>query len=107
MPSGEHLQPIEFSKAQSDGDEEVSFLKLFLRGVALLPSVIQGIEALYGAKSGPQKKEAALSIVQAAISLADAVEEKTIVDAPGFTRGLGAIVDGVVACLNASLWHKA
>ena len=85
----------------------MNFLKLFLRGVALLPSVVQSMEALYGAKSGAQKKDAALSIVQSAISLADAVEEKTIVDAPGFTKGLGAIVDGVVACLNASLWYEA
>ena len=85
----------------------MNFLKLFLRGVALLPSIIQGVEALYGAKSGEQKKDAALSIVQAAIGVADAVQQKTVVDAGGFTKGLGAIVDGVVTCLNASLWHKA
>lgn len=85
----------------------MNFLKLFLRGVALMPSVIQGIEALYGAKSGEQKKDAVLSIVQSAINVTDAVEEKTIMDATGFTKGLGAVVDGVVACLNASLWHKA
>ena len=85
----------------------MNFLKLFLRGVALLPSVIQGVEALYGAKSGEQKKDAALSIVQAAIGLTDAVQQKTVIDASGFTKGLSAIVDGVVACLNASLWHKA
>ena len=34
----------------------MDFLKLFLRGIALLPSLIQKIEALYGAKSGTQKK---------------------------------------------------
>ena len=71
----------------------MNFLKLFLRGVALLPSVIQSV--------------AALSIVQATIGVADAVQQKTVVDASGFTKGLGAIVDGVVACLNASLWNKA
>ncbi len=85
----------------------MNFLKLFLRGVALLPSVVQGIEALYGAKTGAQKKDAALSIVQASINVTDAVQQKTVVDASGFMAGLGAIVDGVVACLNASVWHKA
>lgn len=85
----------------------MNFLKLFLRGVALLPSVIQGLEALYGAKSGEQKKDAALSIVQASMNVTDAVQQKSVVDASGFTKGLGTIVDGVVACLNASLWHKA
>ena len=85
----------------------MNFLKLFLRGVALLPSLVQGVEALFGAKTGAQKKDAAMSIVQAAINVADAVEQKTIVDAAGFTQGLSAVVDGVVACLNASIWHKA
>lgn len=85
----------------------MNFVKLFFRGLALLPSVVQGIEALFGAKSGAQKKDAALSIVQAAMNVTDAVEEKTVVDAAAFTQGLSTVVDGVVACLNASLWHKA
>ncbi len=82
----------------------MEFLKLFLRGVALLPSVIQGIEQLYGAKSGEQKRAAAIAIVGAAINVVDAAESKTIVDAAAFTAALGVIVDGVVACLNASVW---
>lgn len=85
----------------------MNFLTMFLRGVALLPSVIQSVEALFGAKSGTQKKDAALSIVQATINVTDAVTQKTIVDSSAFTKGLGAVVDGVVACLNASIWHKA
>jgi len=36
----------------------------------------------------------------------DAVDSKTIVDPAEFTAALGVIVDGVVACLNASVWHK-
>jgi hypothetical protein len=84
----------------------MGFLKVFLRGVALLPGVIHGTEMLFGAKSGEQKKEAALSIVSAAIGVCDAVEQKSIVDGPGFASGLGLVVDGVVACLNASIWHK-
>ena len=85
----------------------MNFLKLFLRGIALLPSLIQGIEALFGAKTGNQKKEAALTIVTSAINVTDAVTQKLIVDAPGFASGLSMIIDGVVACLNASIWHVA
>jgi hypothetical protein len=85
----------------------VDFLKLFLRGIALLPSLIQGVEALFGAQTGEQKKDAALTIVTSAINVTDAVTQKQIVDATGFTSGLSTIVDGVVACLNASIWHKA
>ena len=85
----------------------MDFLKLLFRGIALLPSLIQGVEALFGAQSGEQKKDAALTIVTSAINVTDAVAQKQIMNAPGFTSGLSMIVDGVVACLNASIWHKA
>lgn len=84
----------------------MNFMKLFLRGIAILPSLLQGIENLYGAQTGEQKKAAALDVVSSAIKMTDAIASKTIVNADGFTTGLGAIVDGVVACLNASIWAK-
>ncbi len=84
----------------------MNFLKLFLRGIAILPSLIQGIESVYGAKTGDQKKSAALEIVSAAVKMADAIANKTILDADAFTAGLGTVIDGVVACLNASVWSK-
>jgi hypothetical protein len=85
----------------------MDFLKLFLRTLSLLPSLLQGVESLYGAKSGAQKKDAALAIVSSSLNLADAVTAKQIADAPKFTAGLSLIVDGVVECLNASLWAKS
>ncbi|MEG9433921.1 hypothetical protein [Terriglobus sp. ADX1] len=84
----------------------MNFLRLFLRGIAVLPSLIQGIESVYGAKTGDQKKNAALEIVSAAVKMADAVANKTIVNADAFSTGLGLVIDGVVACLNASIWAK-
>ena len=84
----------------------MDFLKLFLRGISLLPSLIQGVESLYGARTGAQKKDAAIAIVSSSINMADAVTAKQIADAPKFTAGLSLIVDGVVECLNASLWAK-
>ncbi len=85
----------------------MEFLKIFLRGIALAPSVIQSVEALYGAKTGEQKREAAIAIVGSAIGVVDAANSKTIVDPAKFTAALGIIIDGVVACLNASIWHTA
>ena len=85
----------------------MNFLKMFLRGVALLPSLIQGIESIFGAKTGDQKKQAALEIVGSAINLTDAIADKKIADADSFSEGLGKVIDGVVQCLNASLWAKA
>lgn len=84
----------------------MDFLKVFLRGIALLPNVIQGTEELFGAKTGVQKKAAAVEIVGAAINVADAVATKQIADSGKFTEGLNGIIDGVVTCLNASIWAK-
>jgi hypothetical protein len=84
----------------------MNFLKLFLRSVALLPGVIQGTEALFGAETGEQKKAAAVEIVGAAINVADAVSMKQIADSEKFTEGLSTMIDGVVMCLNASVWAK-
>ena len=42
------------------------FLKLFLRSFSLLPSLVQGCEALYGAQTGAQKREAAVAMVGSA-----------------------------------------
>ena len=36
----------------------------------------------------------------------DAIANKNIVDPDKFREGLGKIIDGVVACLNASVWAK-
>jgi hypothetical protein len=84
----------------------MNFLKLFLRTIALVPGVIQGTEALFGAKTGEQKKAAAIEIVGAGINIADAVTMKHIADSEKFTEGLSTLVDGVVMCLNASVWAK-
>ena len=85
----------------------MNFLGLFLRGIAILPSLVQGTESLFGGNTGEQKKDAALSIVTAAINVTDAIAQKQVVDAAGFQAGLSTTIDGVVACLNASIWHKA
>jgi hypothetical protein len=84
----------------------MDFLKLFLRAIVLIPGVIQGTEAMFGAKTGEQKKQAAVEIVGSAINIADAVTMKQIADSGRFTEGLSAIIDGVVTCLNASIWAK-
>jgi hypothetical protein len=84
----------------------MDFLALFLRTLTSLPTLIQSVESLHSASSGAQKKDAALALVGSSLSLADAVSTKQIADAPKFTAGLSLIIDGVVECLNASLWSK-
>ena len=74
---------------------------------ALPPQTTTINEALFGSRSGADKKEAALSFATAALSLTDAVAAKQVVDVDKFRDGLGKIIDGVVECLNASAWAKS
>jgi hypothetical protein len=84
----------------------MNFLAKLLRGIAFVPAIVHGIEALFGSKSGNDKKEAALSFVGAALSVTEAIANRDIVDDARFRDGLGQIIDGVVQCLNASAWAK-
>jgi hypothetical protein len=73
----------------------------------LLPSIVQGVEGGFKLQSGEQKKAAVVEIVGAAINIADAVSTRQIADSAKFTEGLSAVIDGVVTCLNASIWAKS
>lgn len=84
----------------------MNFLAKLLQSISLAPAIVNGVEGLFGAKSGTDKKNAALSFVQSAISVTDAVADKQIVDQAKFSDGLGKVIDGVVGCLNASVWAK-
>jgi hypothetical protein len=84
----------------------MEFMELFVKAVAELPRVIEGTEALFGLKTGEQKKAAAMEMVEATIGLANAVSAKHIADPEGFSAGLGQVIDGVVMCLKASVWAK-
>ncbi len=84
----------------------MSFLAKLLRGFAFIPAVVQGIEGLFGAKQGDDKKSAAMSFISAALGMSEAITNREIVDEKKFTEGLGKIIDGVVECLNASSWAK-
>ncbi len=85
----------------------MNFLGKLLSAISFVPAVVHGVEALFGSKSGAEKKEAALSFATSAVSMTDAVMNKQIHDADKFRDGLGKIIDGVVQCLNASAWAKS
>ena len=88
-------------------ESTINFLAKLLRGFAFIPAVVHGIEALFGSRSGADKKEAALSFVSAAINLTEALAARDVIDEKKFRDGLSKIIDGVVDCLNASAWAKA
>lgn len=82
------------------------FLAALLRGISFVPALVHGVEGLMGSKSGGEKKQAVLSFVGAALGVTNAVEGKQIGDAERFNAGLSKVIDGVVDCMNASVWMK-
>jgi hypothetical protein len=65
-----------------------------------------GLAPNAGSKPGAEKKDAAMSFLQNALSTIDAVAAREIVDPEKFKNGISQIIDGTVACLNASTWCK-
>ena len=84
----------------------MNFLNQLLRGIAFIPALVNGIEGLFGGKSGSEKKDAAMSFLESALSTIDAVAEREIVNPEKFKDGISKIIDGTVECLNASTWAK-
>lgn len=84
----------------------MNFLEQLLRGIAFVPALVNGIEGMFGTRSGPAKKDAAMSFLESALSAVDAVAAREIVDPAKFREGISKIVDGTVECLNASTWAK-
>ena len=84
----------------------MNFLVTLLRGIAFIPAIVTGLEGLFGGRTGAEKKDAALTFVGAALNLTQSIINKDIMDESKFRDGLSKIIDGVVACLNASVWFK-
>lgn len=84
----------------------MDFLSKLLQGIAFVPAVVNGIEGLFGGKSGVEKKDAALSFLETALSMTEAVAGRQIVDEARFRDGINKVIDGTVECLNASAWKK-
>jgi hypothetical protein len=85
----------------------MNFLSQLLRGIAFVPALVSGIEGLFGNKSGAEKKDAAMSFLQNALAMTDAIAAREIVEPDKFREGISKIIDGTVQCLNASTWTKS
>jgi hypothetical protein len=70
------------------------------------PATTTVSDGLFGGHCRKRQKNAAMSFVQAALSMADDVTRKQISDPSKFREGLGKVIQGTVECLNASLWAK-
>jgi hypothetical protein len=84
----------------------MDWIAKLLHGLSFLPAIVNGIENLFGNRSGEEKKSAALSFLEATLSISDAMSNRQITDEAKFRNGLGKMIDGAVECLNASAWTK-
>ena len=84
----------------------MNFLSKLLQAIAFIPGIVTSIEGLLAHKSGAEKQNAVMSFLQSALSMADAVGNKEIVDEAKFKEGLSQIITGTVECFNASVWAK-
>jgi hypothetical protein len=82
----------------------MDFVAKLLQGLSFMPVVVNGIEGLLDNRPGEEKKTAALSFLDATLSISEALGNRQITDETKFREGLGKIVDGAVECLNASAW---
>jgi hypothetical protein len=55
---------------------------------------------------GAEKKDAAMTFLENAIAMSDAIACREIVQPEQFKNGISQIVDGVVLCMNSSAWAK-
>ncbi len=65
-----------------------------------------GSDSDNGDKPGAEKKDAAMSFLQNALAMTDAVAAREIIEPDKFRDGISKIIDGTVECLNASTWCK-
>ena len=75
----------------------MGFLSKLLQAIAFIPGLINGIESFFGSHSGPEKKQAAMTFIEAALQAGEAISSRDIVDDVKFKAGLSEIIDGAVA----------
>ena len=84
----------------------MNWLPKLITGLSFLPAIVNGIEGLFGKRSGEEKRNAALTFLESTLSLSEALSNRQIVDSDKFKNGLGKMIDGAVDCLNASVWAR-
>ena len=84
----------------------MNFVNLLLRAIGFVPSLVSGIETMLKSRSGREKKDAAMTFLQNAIGMTDAIASREILQPEPFRNGISQVIDGVVMCMNASAWAK-
>lgn len=84
----------------------MDLLAKLIQGLSFVPSVVNAIENLLKDKPGEEKRNAALSFLEATLSMSQSLAACEITDEAKFREGLNLMVNGAVECLQASAWAK-
>ena len=84
----------------------MNFISKLLKIIAMLPSIISGVETVYAGLKGDQKQQTVRDFIGTSLNIAEAISAKDIVDNDAFQDGLKQANDGIVKMLNASVWYK-
>ena len=76
--------------------------KVLPKVLPLVPAVVKLVEKLFGGGKGPEKRSAAVEVLRVLIPLVEGVTGKDLVEDGKFADAVGAVIDGVVAALNAT-----
>lgn len=82
------------------------YLTKLLHGLSYLPNIIEVVENLFANRGSDEKKTAAMTFLEATLSVGEALSTRQITDEAKFRMGLSKMIDGAVDCLNASAWTK-
>jgi hypothetical protein len=81
-----------------------NILKYVLQALALVPSVVQGVETIKAEAPGTTKKDLALQSLMLASGVAGAVDPKDTETIALTTQLIGNAIDGSVALFHATGW---
>lgn len=83
-------------------------LGVLFKVLAIVPGVVHGIEGLFGAKKGGEKKEAAMMILRLVLTGALAAVPGLKLDSDKVTSGVSKVIDGLVDVFNgAGVFQKS
>ena len=71
----------------------MDFVNQILRGIEFVPALVEGIEGLFGERPGQEKKDAAMTFLENALAMGDAVAAREIVNPEEFRDGISRIVE--------------
>ena len=79
---------------------------ILFKVLTFLPTIIDLVEKLLGPKTGKEKLTMAQTLVNTALAGVEGLTGKEIIDNALWEEGQKQAIEGIVKCLNASVWAK-